>query len=57
MLAAEMKTLRAQLAALKTAALADIRGAGPVTGPIYHREIRKALGLPADGDGRDVVPW
>ena len=40
---------------LREACLKDIAGAGPMTGPIYHSEIRKALGLDAEGSGPDVI--
>lgn len=49
-LKAEIKALFAEIARLKAAMMADIRGAGPMTGPIFHSEIRRALGLPAEGD-------
>lgn len=55
MSAAEHKRLLAEIESLKAAMRADIQGAGPTTGPIYHQNIRKALGLPAEGSGADIV--
>jgi hypothetical protein len=55
MSAAEHKRLLAEIESLKAAMRADIQGAGPTTGPIYHQNIREALGLPAEGSGADLV--
>lgn len=46
---------RAEIERLKAAMLADIRGAGPLTGPTYHENIRKALNLPLEGDGAEIL--
>lgn len=46
---------RNEIDRLKAAMLADIRGAGPFTGPIYHENIRKALNLPLEGDGAEIL--
>jgi len=44
-----------EIADLKKAIREDIMGAGPCTGPIYHREIRKVIGCPPDGSGPEAL--
>jgi hypothetical protein len=51
----ELKRLTEQVSEYRTAMLKEIHGAGSMSGPIYHGHIRKVLGLPAEGNGREIT--
>jgi len=47
----ERLKLSGRVKELEAAILKDVSEAGPTTGPIYHKEVRKVMGLSAEGSG------